>query len=54
VIQIAVLSQVLNGILPVFILVLMLLANKQDLMGAYTNSRGYKFVVWALTAVITG
>jgi NRAMP (natural resistance-associated macrophage protein)-like metal ion transporter len=53
-IRIAVLSQVLNGILLPFILVFMLLlVNKRALMGAYTNSRGYNLVAWVLTAVIT-
>jgi NRAMP (natural resistance-associated macrophage protein)-like metal ion transporter len=53
-IKMAVLSQVLNGILLPFILVFMLLlVNKRDLMGAYANSRGYNLVAWGLTAVIT-
>jgi Mn2+/Fe2+ NRAMP family transporter len=53
-IKIAILSQVLNGILLPFILVFMLLlVNKRDLMGLYTNSRGYNLVAWALTAIIT-
>jgi Mn2+/Fe2+ NRAMP family transporter len=53
-IKMAVLSQVLNGILLPFVLVFMLLlVNKRDLMGGYANSRGYNLVAWALTAVIT-
>ncbi len=53
-IKMAILSQVLNGVLLPFVLVFMLLlVNKRDLMGAYANSRGYNLVAWALTAVIT-
>ena len=53
-IKTALLSQMLNGILLPFVLVFMLLlANKQDLMGAYANSRAYNLIAWALTAVIT-
>jgi NRAMP (natural resistance-associated macrophage protein)-like metal ion transporter len=51
-IKIAVLSQVLNGVLLPFILVFMLLlVNKPDLMGKYVNSRIFNIVAWA-TAVI--
>jgi NRAMP (natural resistance-associated macrophage protein)-like metal ion transporter len=52
-IKIAVLSQVLNGILLPFVLVFMLLlVNKRDLLGRYTNSRRYNVVAWTLTAII--
>jgi Mn2+/Fe2+ NRAMP family transporter len=52
-IKIAVLSQVLNGILLPFVLVFMLLlVNKGDLLGRYTNSRRYNVVAWTLTAII--
>ncbi len=46
-------SQVINGILLPFVLVFMLLlVNRRDLMGEYTNSRGYNFVAWATTVVM--
>ena len=53
-IKVAVLSQVLNGILLPFVLVFMLLlVNKQELMGAYANSRAYNVIAWTLTVIIT-
>jgi NRAMP (natural resistance-associated macrophage protein)-like metal ion transporter len=52
-IRIAVLSQVLNGILLPFVLVFMLLlVNKKMLMGRFTNSRRYNIMAWTLTALI--
>ena len=51
--KIAVLSQVLNGILLPFILVFMLLLiNKTELMGKYVNSRFFNIVAWATAAVM--
>ena len=42
------LSQVINGVLLPFVLLFMLLLiNRVDLMGEYTNSRGYNLVAWA-------
>jgi len=52
-IRIAVLSQVLNGILLPFVLVFMLLlVNKTELMGRHKNGRLYNLAAWALTIVI--
>ena len=54
-IQITVLSQVVNGIILPFVLVFMLLLiNKKDLMGEYTNSRFFNWVAWATTVVMIG
>ncbi len=51
--KIAVLSQVLNGILLPFILVFMLLLiNKRDLMGKHVNSRFFNVVAWGTAAVM--
>jgi Mn2+/Fe2+ NRAMP family transporter len=53
-IRVAVLSQVLNGVLLPFVLVFMLLlVNKTELMAAHKNGRIYNIVAWGLTAVIT-
>lgn len=47
-VQIAVMSQVLNGFLLPFILVfVLLLVNRRDLMGDLVNSRTYNAVAWA-------
>ena len=52
-VRIAVLSQVLNGILLPFVLVFMLLlVNKKMLMGRLTNSRRYNIMAWTLTGLI--
>jgi NRAMP (natural resistance-associated macrophage protein)-like metal ion transporter len=52
-IRVAVLSQVLNGVLLPFVLIFMLLlVNKRDLMGKFTNSRGYNYLAWAATVLI--
>ena len=52
-VRVAILSQVLNGVLLPFVLVFMLLlANNSKLMGEYKISRPYKFGAWSLTAVI--
>lgn len=53
-VKMAVLSQVLNGILLPFVLVFMLLlVNKKELMGEYVNSKRYNALAWALTGVVT-
>ena len=50
----AILSQVLNGILlPVVLLFMLLLVNKSHLMGKDANPRLYNIVAWTLTAIIT-
>jgi NRAMP (natural resistance-associated macrophage protein)-like metal ion transporter len=52
-IKIAVLSQVLNGVLLPFVLVFMLhLVNKSELMGRHVNKRWYSVVTWVLTGII--
>jgi NRAMP (natural resistance-associated macrophage protein)-like metal ion transporter len=52
-VRIAYLSQVANGFLLPFVLVFMLLLiNRADLMGQYTNSRGYNLVARATVAVL--
>jgi NRAMP (natural resistance-associated macrophage protein)-like metal ion transporter len=54
-IKIAVLSQVVNGIVLPFVLIFMLLLiNKKDLMGEYVNSRLFNVVAWAMTVVMIG
>jgi len=47
------LSQVANGFLLPFVLIFMLmLINRSDLMGEFTNSRGYNFVAGATVAAL--
>ncbi|MCD7782265.1 MAG: Nramp family divalent metal transporter [Methanosphaera sp.] len=47
-------SQVINGILLPFILVLMMLIiNDKRIMGEYVNSRWYNIICWAMTIIIT-
>jgi len=54
-VQITVLSQVVNGItLPFVLIFMLLLINKQELMGKYTNSRFFNWVAWATTVVMIG
>ncbi len=51
-VRLAVLSQVLNGILLPFVLVFMLiLVNKKSLMGPLVNRRAYNIVAWSLTVL---
>jgi Mn2+/Fe2+ NRAMP family transporter len=51
-VKVAVLSQVLNGVLLPFILIFMLLlVNKRELMGKHVNSRTFNVIAWA-TAVV--
>ncbi|HOL71967.1 MAG TPA: divalent metal cation transporter [Bryobacteraceae bacterium] len=48
-------SQVLNGVLlPVVLIFMVLLVNKPELMGKWTNSRFYNFVAWTSVAVLIG
>jgi Mn2+/Fe2+ NRAMP family transporter len=52
-VKVAVLSQVLNGVLLPFVLIFMLLlVNKRDLMGKFTNSRSYNAFAWLATILI--
>lgn len=51
--KIAVLSQVVNGIVLPFVLIFMLLLiNKKELMGEYVNTRLFNGVAWLTTAVM--
>jgi Mn2+/Fe2+ NRAMP family transporter len=51
-IQVAILSQVLNGVLlPVVMIFMLKLINKHELMGKYTNRLWFDAIAW-LTAVI--
>ena len=52
-IKVILFSQVLNGIaLPPVLIFMLLLINKRDLMGKYTNSRFFNIVAWMTTVVI--
>jgi Mn2+/Fe2+ NRAMP family transporter len=51
-VKVIILSQVLNGVLlPIVIIFMLILINKHDLMGKYTNSHWFNAISW-LTAVI--
>ena len=53
--QVSVLSQVLNGVLLPFILFFMLrLINKKELMGKYTNSHWFNAVAWGTAIIVIG
>jgi len=52
-VEISILSQVVNGIAIPFVLIFMLvLVNKKELMGEYTNSRLYNAIAWATTLIM--
>jgi Mn2+/Fe2+ NRAMP family transporter len=52
-IRIALLSQVLNGVVLPFVLVFMiLLINKKDLMGEYVNTPLFNVVAWLTTGIM--
>ena len=52
-VKIAVLSQVVNGVVLPFVLIFMLLLiNKKELMGEYVNTRLFNVVAWATTGVM--
>jgi len=54
-IKIAVLSQVVNGIVLPFVLVFMLLLiNKKELMGPFVNTRLFNAVAWGTTIIMIG
>ncbi len=54
-VKIAVLSQVVNGVVLPFVLIFMLLLiNKKELMGRYVNTRLFNAVAWTTTAVMIG
>jgi NRAMP (natural resistance-associated macrophage protein)-like metal ion transporter len=52
-INVAILSQVLNGVLlPVVIIPMLLLINRKDLMGEHRNSRLWNVIAWATSAIV--
>jgi NRAMP (natural resistance-associated macrophage protein)-like metal ion transporter len=54
-VKIAVLSQVVNGVVLPFVLIFMLLLiNKKELMGEYVNTRLFNIVAWLTTVVMIG
>ncbi len=53
--QVAILSQVLNGVLlPVVMVFMLRLINKHELMGKYTNRRWFNGVAWATAGIVIG
>ena len=53
-VKLAVLSQVLNGVLlPVVLVFMLILVNRRSLMGSLVNGRTYNFVAWGLTGLAT-
>jgi len=54
-INVAILSQVLNGVLlPVVIILMLLLINRQDLMGTHKNSRLWNVIAWGTSIIVIG
>jgi NRAMP (natural resistance-associated macrophage protein)-like metal ion transporter len=54
-INFAILSQVLNGVLlPVVIILMLMLINRHDLMGKYRNSHLWNVVAWATSVIVIG
>jgi NRAMP (natural resistance-associated macrophage protein)-like metal ion transporter len=54
-IKIAVLSQVVNGVVLPFVLIFMLLLiNKKEIMGEYVNSHLFNGVAWVTTVIMIG
>ncbi len=52
-VKISILSQVLNGIaLPPVLIFMLLLVNRKELMGDFTNSRLYNVIAWVTTVVM--
>jgi NRAMP (natural resistance-associated macrophage protein)-like metal ion transporter len=53
--KVAILSQVLNGVLlPVVLFFMLRLINKHELMGKYTNRRWFDIIAWLTVAIVTG
>jgi len=51
----AILSQVLNGVLlPVVIILMLLLINRVDLMGEHRNSRLWNIIAWSTSLIVIG
>ena len=54
-INVAILSQVLNGVLlPVVIILMLMLINRADLMGEHKNSRLWNVIAWATSIIVIG
>ena len=54
-INVAILSQVLNGVLlPVVIILMLLLINRTDLMGEHKNSRLWNLIAWTTSIIVIG
>ena len=54
-VKMAILSQVLNGVLLPFVLYFMLkLINNKELMGKYTNTKLFNTVAWATSVIVIG
>jgi NRAMP (natural resistance-associated macrophage protein)-like metal ion transporter len=54
-INFAILSQVLNGVLlPVVIILMLLLINRKDLMGAHKNSHVWNIIAWGTSIIVIG
>ena len=54
-INVAILSQVLNGVLlPVVIILMLMLINRADLMGKHKNTRFQNVVAWTTSLVVIG
>jgi len=54
-INVAILSQVLNGVLlPVVIILMLLLINRADLMGEHRNSRLWNWIAWGTSIIVIG
>jgi len=52
-INFAILSQVLNGVLlPVVIILMLLLINRRDLMGEHRNSRLWNIIAWGTSIIV--
>jgi Mn2+/Fe2+ NRAMP family transporter len=54
-VQLSILSQVVNGVVLPFVLIFMLLlVNKKDLMGAHVNGRWFNVIAWGTTVIMIG
>ncbi len=54
-INVAILSQVLNGVLlPVVIILMLLLINRTDLMGEHRNSHIWNWIAWGTSIIVIG
>ena len=54
-VSMAILSQVLNGILlPVVIVLMLILINRKDLMGEHVNSKLFNAIAWATSLIVIG